>query len=207
MLNALKQIKRSVPYTARIMMLSRKRIVVGERSKIEPGVIWWKYDEATIQIGSDSIIETACRIRADECGSVTVGNRVTLRQGVTLKSSGTLNIDDDVYVNTYCHIACAGTINIASKVMIGPGVVIVDSDHDYSDPGVAMRDAPLLPGNIAIGYGVWIAANVTITRNVTIGDHALIAAGAVVTRDIPAGAICGGVPAAIIRYREGFHPV
>jgi virginiamycin A acetyltransferase len=54
---------------------------------------------------------------------------------------------------------------------------------------------------IIIGNDVWIGANVIILDGVQIGHGAIIAAGAVVTKDVPDYAICGGVPAKLIRYR------
>lgn len=49
-------------------------------------------------------------------------------------------------------------------------------------------------GDIRIGDGVMIGANVTILPGVTIGDGAVVAAGSVVHRDVPANARVGGNP-------------
>jgi acetyltransferase-like isoleucine patch superfamily enzyme len=54
---------------------------------------------------------------------------------------------------------------------------------------------------VHIGNDVWIGSNVIVVDGVTIGDGAIIAAGAVVTKDVPPYAICGGIPAKLIRYR------
>lgn len=52
-----------------------------------------------------------------------------------------------------------------------------------------------------IGNDVWIGANVVIPGGIKVGNGAVIASGAVVTKDVPAYAIVGGIPAAVIRYR------
>lgn len=56
--------------------------------------------------------------------------------------------------------------------------------------------------SIVVEDNVWIGTNVTILPGVKIGEGSIVAAGAVVTKDIPAYAICGGVPAKILRYRN-----
>ena len=54
---------------------------------------------------------------------------------------------------------------------------------------------------LKIGNDVWIGNNVVLTGDITIGDGAVVCSNAVVTKDIPPYAVCGGVPAKIIKYR------
>ena len=56
---------------------------------------------------------------------------------------------------------------------------------------------------IKLCRGCWIAAHAVVTQGVTIGAGSLIAANAVVTKDIPEGCAAGGIPAKIIRTKEG----
>jgi hypothetical protein len=56
---------------------------------------------------------------------------------------------------------------------------------------------------VVIGDDVWVGAKATITRGVTIGRGAVVGAHAVVTHDLPAGCVAVGVPARIVRMRDG----
>lgn len=57
-----------------------------------------------------------------------------------------------------------------------------------------------------IGNGVEIGAGAVIVGSIHVGDGAVIGANAVVTRHVPAGAVAGGVPARILKYRDGPPP-
>lgn len=57
--------------------------------------------------------------------------------------------------------------------------------------------------SVIIGNNVWIGAKATILLGITIGDNAIIGANSLVNKDVPEGAIVGGVPAKVIRMREG----
>ena len=52
-----------------------------------------------------------------------------------------------------------------------------------------------------IGNDVWIREDVRIMGGVSIHDGAIIASGALVSKDVPPYAVCGGVPAKVIKYR------
>lgn len=57
--------------------------------------------------------------------------------------------------------------------------------------------------HLYIGNHVWIGMNATVMKGVIIGECAIVGAGAIVTKDVPARAIAAGVPAKIIKCREG----
>lgn len=56
-------------------------------------------------------------------------------------------------------------------------------------------------GDTIVGNDVWIGYGAIVMPGIRIGDGAIIATATVVTRDVPAYAIVGGNPGAILRYR------
>lgn len=62
---------------------------------------------------------------------------------------------------------------------------------------IAKNVAPTIGDNVIIGAGAKIFGDVRIGDNVTIG------ANAVVTHDIPSNCICGGIPAKVIKQKDG----
>jgi acetyltransferase-like isoleucine patch superfamily enzyme len=102
-----------------------------------------------------------------------------------------------------CQLTCTGGLTLGTGVFLGPGVTIVTNDHEFADPSIPMLDQGTVEGPVTIGDDAWLGAGSTVVAGVTIGRGAVVGAGAVVTKDVPAGAIVGGIPAQIIRYREG----
>jgi acetyltransferase-like isoleucine patch superfamily enzyme len=64
---------------------------------------------------------------------------------------------------------------------------------------VAFRYQPCTTGEIVIGDGCWIGANVVITAGLTIGKYCVIAAGSVVTKSVPDFSIVAGNPARLLK--------
>jgi acetyltransferase-like isoleucine patch superfamily enzyme len=105
-------------------------------------------------------------------------------------------IGRNVFINQNCTMYDLGGIEIADDVMIGPNVSLITSGHPVVP---SQRRAGVTASPIVVQRNVWIAANVTIIGGVTIGENSVVAAGSVVTKDVPANALVGGNPAAIIR--------
>lgn len=114
-----------------------------------------------------------------------------------------MSVGRRVAINVGTYIDAGGTLEIGDHVMIGPHCVISTRDHSTDPIGVPMCHQPVQYGKIRIGNDVWIGANVCIRRGTSIGEGSVIGAGSVVTKDVPPNAIVGGIPARILRFRDG----
>jgi acetyltransferase-like isoleucine patch superfamily enzyme len=62
---------------------------------------------------------------------------------------------------------------------------------------------PLTYKPIALGADVWIGAGCKILNGVRIGEGSVIGAGSVVTKDIDPYSVAFGLPAKVVRSRQG----
>lgn len=103
-------------------------------------------------------------------------------------------------------------VKVGRYVSIAEGVKVYLRNHPYkrlsmhpffynSTLGYVKKDT-ITQNTLTIGHDVWVGYGAIITPSCnTIQNGAVIAAGSVVTKDVPAYAVVGGNPAAIIRYR------
>lgn len=89
-------------------------------------------------------------------------------------------------------------IDIGKGTWIGPGVGIIASNHDISNPDNRQKGKP-----IHIGEKSWIGMNAVILPGVNLGPHTTVGAGAVVTKSFPDGyCVIAGNPAKVIKHIE-----
>jgi acetyltransferase-like isoleucine patch superfamily enzyme len=91
-------------------------------------------------------------------------------------------------------------IEIGDHSLIGPGVMIVASDHITED-NKPIRLQGMKEASIFIGKNVWIGANAVVLKGVHIGDNAVIGAATVVTKDVPNNAVIVGSSAVSRKIR------
>ncbi|MEV6347523.1 acyltransferase [Actinoplanes sp. NPDC051851] len=113
--------------------------------------------------------------------------------------TGELRAGRDCSINAYTVVR--GTIALGDGVRIGAHTSLLGFNHTMSDPDVEVFRQPLTSKGIRVGNDVWIGSHVVVLDGVTVGDRAVLAAGAVVTKDVPAGAVVGGNPARVIKWR------
>jgi acetyltransferase-like isoleucine patch superfamily enzyme len=165
---------------------SARFAILGNRATIGQGV--HVRGASAISVGDSFSCDRRCSIYADGDGRISIGDHVAF------------NID--VCINA----AIGGEISIGHHVLVGPGVLMRATDHEFSRTDVPISQQGHVPGKIRIEDGAWIGGNVTILGGVTIGQGAIVAAGAVVTGDVPPYAIVGGVPARHLKWRENRPP-
>ncbi len=129
----------------------------------------------------------------------------TLRMGERSYIAGYAYLTDHVIMGRDCTVnaytVVRGRITMGDAVRIGAHTSILAFNHTMTDPDVEVFRQPISSRGIDIGSDVWIGSHVVILDGVTIGDKAMVAAGAVVTKDVPAGAVVGGNPAKLLRWR------
>ena len=100
-----------------------------------------------------------------------------------------------------------GTCSIGNDVMMGSDVTVITRNHRTDRTDIPMCEQGFEEEQpVIIGNDVWIGDRVTILPGVTVGDGCVIGAGTVVTKNLPPYSVSAGVPAKLIRMRDGTDP-
>lgn len=86
-------------------------------------------------------------------------------------------------------------------VVIGSGVRIDADVSLFANVTIGQDEAGAFP---QLGSGVMVYAGAVLVGGITVGDGARIGANAVANRDVPAGALCVGVPGRVIESGAGY---
>lgn len=123
---------------------------------------------------------------------------------IRIYGDGELFIGTDSYMGSYSTIGLTKnyTVVIGDKCQISHNVRMYTSSNDPDQDFTTVKVKPPKKGDIIIGNGVWIGANVFINPGIKIEDNVVIGANSMVTKDVPANAIVGGVPAKLIRFKQ-----
>lgn len=178
------------------MLMLGKRVTVSN----------WKYFNygKCVQIGKDVTINAY----GEE--GLTIGDYSWIGPMSFIKVSFSFNqpgkfirIGSHVGIGEFAHLGGAGGLEIGDDCIVGPYFSCHPENHQYIEQHKLIRLQGVVRNGIIIGKNCWIGAKVTVLDGVTIGDNCVIAAGAVVTKDMPSNAVIGGVPARVIKMRNG----
>jgi chloramphenicol O-acetyltransferase type B len=98
-----------------------------------------------------------------------------------------------------------GEVRFGDNFHSGTNCLIITSNHNYDFGTKIPYDETHITKKVVIEDNVWFGDRVIVLGGVTIGEGAIIQAGAVVVQDIPVGAIAGGNPAKVFKYRDMIH--
>ncbi|MDR7277762.1 acyltransferase [Catenuloplanes atrovinosus] len=146
------------------------------------------------EIGAGCFVSEHASVRNDE---LRLGDRSYVAAGAYL--TGRLRTGRDCSINPYTVVR--GNVTLGNAVRIGAHTSILAFNHTMDDPDVEVFRQPLTSKGITVGDDVWIGSHVVILDGVQVGDRSVLAAGAIVTKDVPAGAVVGGNPARVLRWR------
>lgn len=111
-------------------------------------------------------------------------------------------IDPTSHLKSGTFIECSGGVSIGRYFHTGRGLTIFSTNHNYESRISIPYDNVSIPRSVVIKDFVWFGSNVTVVPGVIVGEGAVVGSGAVLTKDVPDGAVIGGNPARVIKYRD-----
>lgn len=165
----------------RLKLRWRGRLKTDGLCFIAPDVTFEIGPEATVRLGRWCWIGHGTKIRAHE-GEVVIGAKSVLGQECT--------------ISAFQHISIGRECIVADRTMM------IDFDHGVVEVERPVRYQGIYKRDVRIGHNVWVGYGACFLRGVTVGDNAVVGTSSVVTGDIPANAVCAGIPAQVLRMRE-----
>lgn len=118
----------------------------------------------------------------------------------TIFSRADARIDAHAYIGPRCHL---GLVHIGTDAMLAAGVHVPSGarTHGMDDPDAPMRLQAGRRTRVRIADGSWIGSGAVVMADV--GRDTVVGAGAVVTSSLPDRVVAVGVPARVLRSRDG----
>jgi len=130
----------------------------------------------------------------------TVGRGVRIKPRVNIHFPWKLAIGDHAWIGEQVEIYNFESVTLGAHCCISQRVLLCAGNHDYRDPAMAYRNAP-----IRIEDGAWVGAGAIVGPGVTVGCEAVVMLGSIVMKNLPPGMVCGGNPCLPLkpRWKDG----
>ncbi len=125
-----------------------------------------------------------------------VGRHVLVRPTAQITYPWKVSIGDYAWIGDDVVLYSLGQIEIGAHTVISQRTYLSAGIHDYKRATFDISAPP-----IHIGEQVWLATDVYIGPGVSVGAGAVVGARSSVYHDLPAGMVCFGNPAKVIRPR------
>lgn len=133
-----------------------------------------------------------------------IGSACFIGAGAYLQGrfDGRFVVGDNVWIGPQAYFDARDLV-LEDYVGWGPGAKVLGSAHTGvpADVPIVKTDLEIKP--VRVEAWADIGTNAVLLPGVTVGKGAIVGAGAVVTKDVPPYAIVAGVPAKVLRWREG----
>ena len=171
---------------------------------------WLRATYPFASIGRAVSIAPSCDLSRHLSQYISLGDGVLLTSGVWLnivEDSGPL--EPKLVLGNGCKIGRRSTlsaknhIELEADVLLAPQVLIMDHNHEYSDPNLPIYAQGVTEGGrIRIGRNSWLGYGCVIfcaKGELNLGRNCIVGANSVVTRSFPDYSVIAGNPAKLIK--------
>ena len=130
------------------------------------------------------------------CFGANIGRGVLIRPRVHIQYPWKVSVGDYSWIGDEVVLYSLGDIRIGRNTVISQKSYLCAGTHNYPSPDFSIEAKP-----VTIEDECWLATDVFVAPGVTIGKGTVVGARSSVFSSLPAGKICFGTPAKIVRNR------
>jgi len=164
---------------------------------------------AKIRIGDDVVVDDLVVLDAKGATNrgITIGDGVFLGRGTILScKDGDIALGDHTNIGFHCEVFSASSVTVGRHGLFAAYTYLVGGGHEFERADVPVLEQGRSSRGITLGDDVWLGTGAKVLDGVRIGSGVVVGAGAVVADDLPDGVVAVGVPARVVRRRDGGAP-